>query len=109
MPAHGPGPAVDFVLGDAHGTACAGAIVERAEQVLAGLGYRVRRNTPYAGGYITRHYGRPREGMHALQVEVSRALYMDEARLEKLAAFGRVRDDLTALVAALAEGEPHAG
>ena len=45
-----------------------------------GLGYTVRRNDPYAGGYITRHYGRPREGVHALQIEVARRLYMDETR-----------------------------
>ena len=78
----------DFVLGDAHGTACAAGIVARAEQVLAARGYRVRRNDPYAGGYITRHYGRPREGVHALQVEVSRALYMDEDRMERSPTFG---------------------
>jgi N-formylglutamate deformylase len=104
MPTHDCSAAspVDLVLGDAHGRACAPTIVARAEQVLSALGYRVHRNDPYAGGYITRHYGRPREGVHALQVEVSRALYMDEGRLEKLAAFGRVHDDLAALVAALA-------
>ena len=54
------------------------------EEALLDLGYRVRRNDPYAGGYITRHYGRPREGVHALQIEISRGLYMDEARIERL-------------------------
>ena len=49
------------------------------EALLVELGYSVRRNDPYAGGYITRHYGRPREGMHALQIEIARELYMDEA------------------------------
>lgn len=91
----------DVVLGDAHGAACASAVVRRAEQALAGLGYRVRRNDPYAGGYITRQYGRPREGVHALQVELCRSLYMDETHMAKLPAFDRVQRDMTTLVAAL--------
>jgi N-formylglutamate amidohydrolase len=96
-----PNPPADFVLGDAHGTACAPAVMRRAEQELAGQGYRVRRNDPYAGGYITRHYGRPREGVHALQIEVCRPLYMDEARMTKLPAFDDMRCNITALVSAL--------
>ena len=98
-----PHPPSDFVLGDAHGTACAPPIIRRAEQVLGDLGYRVRRNDPYAGGYITRHYGRPRERVHALQVEVCRPLYMDEARMDKLPGFDRVQRDVSTFVAALAE------
>ena len=97
-----PHAPADVVLGDAHGAACGGAVMRLAEQALAGMGYRVRRNDPYAGGYITRHYGRPREGVHALQVELCRPLYMDEARMAKLPAFDDVRRDMTALVAALA-------
>jgi len=64
----------------------------------------VRRNDPYAGGFITRHYGRPRDGVHAVQIEVNRALYMDEARIEKLAGFGRVRAQMARAMAAIAEG-----
>ncbi len=93
---------VDFVLGDAHGTACAPAATRLAEQVLSDLGYRVRRNDPYAGGYVTRHYGRPREGVHALQIEVARRLYMDEARIQKTADFGGLQGHLDRLIAALA-------
>ena len=95
-------PPADVVLGDAHGTACAGVVMRRAEQTLTGMGYRVRRNDPYAGGYITRHYGRPHEGVHALQIELCRTLYMDEARMAKLPAFDRLQRDMTALVAAMA-------
>ncbi len=101
-----PHPPADFVLGDAHGTTCSPLVVQRAEAALAGRGYRVGRNDPYAGGYITRHYGRPREGVHALQVEVCRPLYMDEARMARLASFEAVRDDITALVAGLAGLDP---
>jgi N-formylglutamate deformylase len=92
----------DVVLGDAHGTACGAATVRRVQDALERLGYRVRRNEPYAGGYITRHYGRPREGVEALQIELCRSLYMDEARLEKLPRFAAVQRDMTALIAALA-------
>jgi N-formylglutamate amidohydrolase len=98
-----PRGAVDVVLGDAHGTACSARTVRRVEQVLVGLGYRVRRNDPYAGGFITRHYGRPRDGIEALQIEISRTLYMDEQRIEKLPQFTAVQQDMTTLVALLAD------
>ena len=97
-----PNPPADFVLGDAHGTTCAAEVTRRAEQALTEQGYRVRRNAPYAGGYITRHYGRPREGMHALQIEVCRPLYMDEAGMTKLLAFDDMQRSITLLVGTLA-------
>jgi N-formylglutamate deformylase len=93
--------APDFVLGDAHGTSCAPAITRLAERTLGAMGYAVRRNDPYAGGYVTRHYGRPREGVHVLQIEIARTLYMDERRIEKLPRFDLVRHDLGALITAL--------
>ncbi|WP_207455380.1 N-formylglutamate amidohydrolase [Azospirillum sp. SYSU D00513] len=74
----------DIVLGDCYGTACAPALIDTAETVLRDLGYAVGRNAPYAGGYTTRHYGQPRQGVHALQIEISRDLYMNEATLERL-------------------------
>jgi N-formylglutamate deformylase len=100
MPAH-PAQAADppdMVLGDAHGTSCAPRATRVVEVALQRLGYRIRRNDPYAGGYITRHYGRPREGVHALQIEVARPLYMDEARIERHAGFARLRADLTRVI-----------
>ena len=96
------GPA--FVLGDAHGTSCDPRITRLAETTLAGFGYRVRRNDPYAGGYTTRHYGHPRDGVHVLQVEIARALYMDERQIEKLPEFSALQADLTSLIACLANG-----
>ena len=105
MPAAGAGrDAPDFVLGDAHGTACAPRVTRHVEELLRGLGYRVRRNDPYAGGYVTRHYGCPRDGVHALQIEVARPLYMDEARFERLPRFADVRDGLTELIGSLVAG-----
>jgi N-formylglutamate amidohydrolase len=104
MPTHPAqtGNPPDFVLGDAHGTSCAPRATRLAEELLAGLGYRVRRNDPYAGGYVTRHYGRPREGVHALQVEIARPLYMDEARIERLPRMPALQADLTRVIAGLA-------
>lgn len=99
-----PGP--DFVLGDAHGTACSPQVTRLVERVLTGFGYVVRRNDPYAGGYVTRHYGRPRERVHALQIEIARTLYMDEAQFEKRPGFAEVREHLSALVATLAAATP---
>lgn len=84
----------DFVLGDAHGTACSPRATRAAEAILQGLGYRVRRNDPYAGGYITRHYGRPRENIHALQIEMARPLYMDEARIQPNKQFPKLKANL---------------
>lgn len=104
MPAH-PAQAADppdMVLGDAHGTACAPRVTRAVEVALQRLGYRVRRNDPYAGGYVTRHYGRPREGVHAVQIEVSRPLYMDEQRIERHAGFPRLRADLARVIGELA-------
>ena len=100
MPSHVPVSGrgdrmADIVLGDAHGTACAPHVTQFVERRLIELGYRVRRNDPYAGGYITRHYGRPREHVHALQIELARDLYMDEARFERLARFAEIQHDLS--------------
>ena len=100
LPARAP---ADFVLGDCYGTACTTAFTALAETTLRAMGYRVRRNEPYAGGFITRHYGRPRQDMHALQIEINRALYMDEAAIAPGPRFDAVADDLAQLVAVLTE------
>jgi N-formylglutamate deformylase len=100
------GRSCDFVLGDAHATTCGPLPVRLVERVLTELGYRVRRNDPYAGGYVTRHYGRPREHVHALQIEVARPLYMDEARMQKMPQFYKLQRDVTRLIAALASAGP---
>lgn len=74
----------DIILGDCHGTAAAPAMTALAERLLKALGFSVTRNRPYAGGYTTRHYGRPRRGVHVLQIEINRALYLDEAAIAPL-------------------------
>lgn len=91
----------DVVIGDRYGTSCAPGLAELASEILIGYGYSVCRNKPYAGGYITEHYGRPGHGFHALQIEVNRALYLDEQRLERSEGFDRLREDLAGFVDAL--------
>lgn len=69
---------VDIALGDRFGRSCAPALIERVETLLRGKGLRVARNRPYAGGHITARYGRPETGIHALQIELRRGLFMEE-------------------------------
>jgi N-formylglutamate amidohydrolase len=97
-----PGPRPDIVLGDRFGASCSPAIARRVEREIAALGYRVIRNTPYAGGYTTEHYGKPRNGVHALQIEISRALYLDERNLTPSAGYAALHRDLGRLAATLA-------
>lgn len=97
----GDRPPPDIVLGDRYGTTCDPMIVDLAETVFASAGLRVARNRPYAGGYITRSYGRPQYGVHALQVEISRHLYMREAYLEPGDGFEAVRQIVNRLIASL--------
>lgn len=99
---HDERPRADFVLGDRYGTSCSGAITAMVERTLRAQGYVVLRNKPYAGGFITEHYGDPATGLHALQIEVNRGLYMDEARYEKAAGFETLKDNLSRMVAAVA-------
>jgi N-formylglutamate deformylase len=104
MPSHAAGhrrPLPDIVLGDAHGSACAPGVVRHVEALLGGSFYQVRRNDPYAGGYVTRHYGRPAANVHVLQIEIARRLYMDEAAVEKSTRFTALAADMTALIESL--------
>jgi N-formylglutamate deformylase len=92
-------PRADFILGDRYGTSCVPAVTETIETVLRDNGFTLSRNKPYAGGFITEHYGNPSVGLHAIQLELNRALYMDERRYEKLAHF----DHLAAILESLAD------
>jgi N-formylglutamate amidohydrolase len=94
----------DIVLGDCHGYSAGAALVRQAERAFAMQGFSVARNAPYAGGYTTQHYSRRDAGIETLQIEVNRALYLDEAAVEKHAGFaavkGRIAAALRQLVAA---------
>jgi N-formylglutamate deformylase len=96
-------PRADIVLGDRYGTSCAASVTDTIEDTLRGFGYSVLRNKPYAGGFITEHYGDPAAGLHAVQIEVNRALYMDEREYKKTTRFEAVKNDLGRMVAKLAK------
>jgi N-formylglutamate amidohydrolase len=84
----------DVIVGDRYGTSAGPELVETAVDILTGLGFSVGRNRPYAGGFITEHFGRPAQGVHALQIEVNRGLYMSEARFERSAGFAATAEAL---------------
>src|SRR5215469_1734271 len=96
-------PRADFVLGDRYGTSCVPAVAETIEATMRGFGYAVSRNKPYAGGFITEHYGNPSAGLHAIQLEVNRALYMDERRYERSPSFAKLALEFAILADRLAE------
>jgi len=93
----------DMVIGDRYGTSCTPLLPDRVEETLAGLGYSVGRNKPYAGGFITEHYGNPASGLHTIQLELNRAVYMDERRRERGPRFAQVAADFVALADRLAD------
>jgi N-formylglutamate amidohydrolase len=93
----------DFVLGDCHGASCARSILDVASCFLAGRGFRVAINAPYAGGFTTEFYGRPNARRHALQIEINRALYMDECSRRRKPGFVRLVEDMADLVERLGE------
>ncbi len=90
-----PSRLAEIVLGDCHGTSCHPHIMKSSNEFLTGCGFSVRRNIPYAGGFITRNYGKPKEGVHALQIELNRALYMDEQHIEPLEEIKPLRHAMT--------------
>ena len=96
-------PRADIVIGDRYGTSCSGAVTDTIEAMLRERGYSVSRNKPYAGGFITEHYGNPAAGLHSVQLEVNRGLYMDERRFERSKAFSTVARDLEDLAERLHE------
>lgn len=91
----------DIVVGDRYGTSCSSELTDLCAQILTQRGYSVSRNKPYAGGYITEHYGQPARATHAMQIEVNRGLYMNERTLERHGGFARVSADLRHLVGEL--------
>ena len=88
----------DVILGDRFGVSCDRWITDAVEQIFVSAGFSVGRNAPFAGGHITRHYGRPKRNQHALQIEISRELYMNEATLERTEGLTTLRRDMALLV-----------
>ncbi|WP_174802138.1 N-formylglutamate amidohydrolase [Martelella limonii] len=88
----------DFVVGDRYGTSASADIAYAAISILEGMGFSTAYNKPYAGGFITEHYGRPAAGSHALQIEISRRLYADEASLQKKPEFIAVKQAINIFI-----------
>lgn len=97
-------PRPDVVLGDRFGAAAGREVVERLEAAFAAAGLRVVRNSPFAGAYIAQAYGRPSRGFHVVQVEIDRALYMNEARVEKREDFEAFRCLVAGVIEEVTEG-----
>lgn len=93
----------DIVIGDRYGTSCATLLCDVVEATFRRLGYSVGRNKPYAGGFITEHYGNPASGLHAIQIELNRALYMDERKRERTELFSQVAEHFRVLADAVAD------
>jgi N-formylglutamate amidohydrolase len=91
----------DFVLGDRHGTSCGSGLTRLVDEGLTRMGYQVARNSPYAGGYTTEHYGQPAKGVHVLQIEINRRLYLNEADLTLSQGFSGLKRNLDRLIGIL--------
>ena len=98
--------ALDFVLGNCHGGACAPVVTDSVAACLERLGYSVGRNVPYSGGFVTRHYGRPDGGLHSLQIEINRALYMDEEEITRKPELRFLAEQMNEVIRALGEIPP---
>jgi len=99
---HSKAPAPDIVLGDRFGAACDRWIIDATEDLFNAAGFKVARNTPFAGGYITQTYGQPRKAKHAVQIEINRALYMDEQQIRPLPSFDDFQIQMSQIVHCLA-------
>ena len=92
----------DIVLGDRFGSSAAPAIMDQVEQAFRNVGFRVARNTPFAGAYIVQQYGHPDRGQHAIQVEVDRRIYMNEQTFARNADFDDIKAAMTSVVEQIA-------
>lgn len=94
----------DIILGDRFGVSCWPETVARAEQAFRSQGYNVTRNYPYAGGYVTQHYGKPRAGIEALQIEINRDLYLNPVTMKKKRSYEALAENLKSIIADLIDG-----
>ena len=100
-------PRPDIVLGDRFGATAASSVMERVEAAMTNAGLRVARNMPFAGAFIAQHYGRPSQGQHAIQIEIDRALYLNERTFEPNDNYDVLRRLLKGIISEVAEiGRP---
>lgn len=96
----------DIVIGDRFGASCDSRMSVMTREAFRRRGYGVQMNRPYAGGYITEHHGQPARGVHALQIEINRGLYLDEKTFVPSAGFAELAEDLQAIATELFEAAP---
>ena len=107
--AHLPRPRPDMVLGDRNGSSASPRVAAGVAEAVAAAGFRLRRNSPFSGAYIAATYGRPRENVHVLQLELDRSLYMDERRVRERPDFDPFAQRFARVVARLAALRPDLG
>ncbi|MCB1390583.1 MAG: N-formylglutamate amidohydrolase [Rhodobacteraceae bacterium] len=106
----GRGPSrPDVILGDRWGASASASVMGAVETVLREHGFVVARNSPFAGAYVAQRHGQPSRGRHAIQIEIDRALYLDEATIEPLPRFDAFRDLMSSVVKDLAAIDPGQG
>jgi len=88
----------DVILGDRFGKSCSPKIVALVEKCFQDLGYSVSRNYPYAGGFVTEHYGKPHENIDTIQIEINRDLYLNPITLEKKSSFERLESHINLII-----------
>lgn len=100
MPGASPGGVrrSDIILGDRYGTSCAPETMAKIEALFSEHGYSVMRNYPYAGGYVTSHYGQPQDGVEVVQIEINRDLYLNSVTLSPNAAYGKLAENLVNII-----------
>ena len=95
----------DIILGDRFGVSCYPETIARAEAAFREQGYNVTRNYPYAGGYVTQHYGKPQAGIEALQIEINRDMYLNPVTMKKKRGYDALAQNLKSIIAELIEGQ----
>ncbi len=93
----------DIILGDCFGNSCSERLVSTVHNFFTQLNYKVERNRPFAGGFTTQHYGKPNQGCHALQIEINRGLYMDEAIIKPRPGMIKLQSDINKVMKMLAK------
>ncbi|CAI3941520.1 N-formylglutamate amidohydrolase (HutG) [Commensalibacter communis] len=84
----------DIVLGDGFSLTCSPTLINNSQKFFTDKGLKVSKNIPYAGGYITRHYGNPHQNVHVMQIEINKSLYMDEDSFELHNGFSKLQSIL---------------
>ena len=93
----------DMVLGNCYGDSCHAHTLDFIETVFTDLGYETVRNHPYAGGYITSHYGKPADNVEAIQIEINKDLYLNSATLEPHAGLAKLTVNMQAAILQIKE------